>query len=228
MDPSASRELIRKWVESERIVSAEAAAWKTEKQSMQDLLNIFQKELTLLDEELAAAGASVDNVDLDKENYTTSIRGFSNAQKALDQYLTALVPRLQRLITFFPEPLMDEIVNDVKGLEGAKTTRERLKAVIAVLNAAEKFNRSIHVSEETRAMADGRQMQVDVIYLGLCRAYYCTRAGSIAGIGTPASKGWQWSENGSVADEVRQVIAIYHALEQPEVVQLPVQILTMP
>ena len=56
-DPESSRELIRQWVQTERIISEEKSAWQVEKQQMQELLGIYQQELKLLDEELNQAGS---------------------------------------------------------------------------------------------------------------------------------------------------------------------------
>ena len=63
IDPTASRELIRQWVQTERLVSEEKNTWKVEKQNMQDLLDLYQKELTLLNEEITKAGSSAELED---------------------------------------------------------------------------------------------------------------------------------------------------------------------
>ena len=45
VDPAASREMIRQWVQTERILSEEKTSWQVEKKRMQDLLDLYQKEL---------------------------------------------------------------------------------------------------------------------------------------------------------------------------------------
>ena len=54
----ATREYIKQWVETERIISEESINWKSDQEHMQTLLNVYQKELSLLNEELEKAGSS--------------------------------------------------------------------------------------------------------------------------------------------------------------------------
>ena len=72
-EPVSSRELIRQWVQTERIISEEKSAWHVEKQQMQELLGIYQKELKLLEEELGQAGSSAELIDENKEKLEASL-----------------------------------------------------------------------------------------------------------------------------------------------------------
>ena len=231
VDPTVSRELIRQWVKIERIISEEKSAWQVEKQRMQDLLGIYQKELKLLNEEITEAGSSVDLVDEDKENYEAELKQYREAQQLLRAAMARLLPRMKSLMSRFPQPLIDELSTDVDLLrspEALGNSRGVLKSMIAVLSTADRFNRSITLAEETQQLPDGKTMKANVLYLGLCRAYYATSSGDTAGIGTPSKEpgkeGWTWKSEPKIADDVRRTIAVYQKSQQPQLIKLPVKV----
>jgi len=227
VDPTVSRELIRQWVKTERLISEEKSAWKVEKQRMQDLLGLYQKELKLLSEEIADAGSSVDFVDEEKKKYETELKQYREAQQLLRVAMARFLPRMKILMSRFPQPLIGELTTEVDLLsspEALKKPRDVLKSMIAVLTTTDRFNRSITIAEETRKLPDGKKMTANVIYLGLCRAYYATSSGDTAGIGIPGEDGWTWKSEPGIADDVRRAMAVYQKSEQPQLVKLPVKV----
>lgn len=230
INPVHSRELIRQWVKTERMISEEKSAWQAEKQQMQDLLEIYGKELSLLNEELNAAGGSAGLVDESKERLETSLNEFREARQFLRETVARLLPRLQNLAKRFPAPLVEELDADIEFLhapEALEDPRDALKSMIAILNAAERFNRTLTLAEETRVLGNGKQVSVNVLYLGLCRAYYASATGSTAGMGVPSTTDqWQWTEQNEIAEQVRQTISVYLKARQPQLVNLPVQLQT--
>ena len=105
VDPASSRELIRQWVQTERIISEEKTIWQVEKERMQDLLDIYQKELKLLDEELSQAGASAGLVDENKQKLEAGLAQYREARQLLTAAMARLLPRMQALTARFPRPL---------------------------------------------------------------------------------------------------------------------------
>lgn len=226
-DPAASRELIRQWVKTERIISEEKTSWDVEKKRMQDLLDLYQKELKLLDEEIGKAGKSASLVDENKERFQSELKHYREAQQLLGDTMARLLPQLKLLMTRLPQPLLDELSADRDQLNSEDALgkpRDVLKSMIAVLSASGRFNRSITIAEETRQTPDGKKMTVDVLYLGLCRAFYTTTAGETAGVGTPGKSGWEWQSVAGLADDIRRTIAVYRKDKQPQLIKLPVKV----
>jgi hypothetical protein len=135
---------------------------------------------------------------------------------------------MQSLSKRLPEPLQEELRVDVEFINtdaALDTPRDILKSIISILNAAGNFNRTITLVEETRSLDNGKKITVNVLYLGLCRAYYAADLGPLAGIGEPSIEGaWSWTENADIADQVRKTIAVFRKSSQPQVVDLPVQL----
>ena len=239
VNPSNSRVLIRQWVQTERIISEEKTTWQVEKQQMQDLLEIYQQELKLLNEELNVAGSSADLIDENKEKLESGLAQYREAKQILRSSMASLVPRMQKLVGRFPAPLVAELDSDIdliRSPEALDKPRDVLKSIIAILNAAGSFNRTLTLAEETRILANGKKITVSVLYLGLCRAYYAADVGPLAGTGVPAATaatadtaaagGWLWTEDGDIADQVRRTIAVHKKSAQPQLVELPVQLQT--
>lgn len=227
VDPVETRELIRQWVAAERLVSEEKAAWQVEQKRMQELLGLYQKELQLLDEELGKSGGAADLIDNDKDKLEVRVKKYRAAQGLLAKTMVRLLPRAQQLIAFFPQPLQDELSADIDALntsDALSKPRDVLRSMISMLTTAERFNRSVTLVEETRVLPGGKKISVDVIYLGLARAFYTARSGDVAGVGIPQKDAWSWQARPDIADDIRRVIAVYRKDQQPQLLRLPIAI----
>lgn len=227
LDPAAARELIRQWVQTERLISEEKTSWQVEKERMQALLDLHLKELKLLDEEISQAGASAELVDERKESYQKEVKQFRDAQRVLSDRLARLLPRVRTLVSRLPEPLLQKLDAEVEVLQAGdalEKPRDVLKAMLAVMAESGRFNRSVTVVEETREHSSGKQLSVDVIYLGLARAFYAAGQGSAAGVGRPGKQGWQWQERPDLAEDIRKALAVERKDSPPQLIQLPIQL----
>jgi len=207
MDPVATRELIAQWVKTERVISEEKTNWQVEKKRMQDLLDLYQKELTLLNEEISKAGTSAEMVDERKETWSKEVKEYRDAQRLLADTVARLLPRIRGLIVRLPEPLLERVAADADLLNASEALakpRDVLKAMLSVMAESGRFNRTITVVEETHTQSDGKKMTVDVIYLGLARAFYASSAGDTAGVGVPGKTGWAWEAKPDLADDIRK------------------------
>ncbi len=227
LDPTVTRELISQWVKTERIISEEKTNWQVEKQHMQELLDLYQKELKLLNEELSKAGASAEMVDEKKEAWSRELKEYREAQRLLADTMARLLPRMRGLIARLPEPLLDRIAADVDFLktpEALAKPRDVLKSMLSVISESGRFNRTVIVTEEIHRSSDGKKMTVDVLYLGLARAFYASSVGDTAGIGLPGKDGWTWQNKPDLANDVRKAISVYRKDSQPQLIELPVSL----
>jgi len=227
LDPMVARELIRQWVKTERIISDEKTSWQAEKKQMQDLLDLYQKELKLLNEELSKAGGAAGMVDHQKETWDKELKEYRDAQNLLRETMARLLPRMRRLFVFLPEPLLDRVTADVdvlKAPDALEKPRDVLKAMLSVLAESGRFNRTVTVVEETHMLPDGKKMTVEVVYFGLARAYYASKSGSTACVGVPGKNGWVWEARPELADDIRKAISVYHKDSQPQLIKLPISL----
>lgn len=229
IDPTATRELIRQWVQTERLLSEEKTTWQVEKSRMQELLDIYQKELKLLNEEITQAGSSTEMVDERKQTHEKELKEYRDAQRLLSDAMARHLPRVRKLLTQLPEPLLEKIDADMDVLQAKdalEKPRDVLKSMLVVMAESGRFNRSITVAEETRELPSGKKMTVDVIYLGLAQAFYAAEQGDTAGVGRPSpiGTGWQWQEQPKLAKDIRAAIAVERKDSPPQLISLPIQI----
>lgn len=215
------REIIGKIVDTQALESKERTDWEAQKASMKALLELHRRELTLLDEELATAGQSAAGHDQEKTAAQAELEALRATRRLTSEAVSRNVPRTLSLASRFPQPLTEETALERATLEAWKPAdepREALQAILGIVTKAEQFNRRINRSREIR---DGRE--VEVLYLGLARAFYADRSGN-AGVGEPGPEGWAWKSQPEIHGEVEKAFATLDKRRPPELVELPVQI----
>lgn len=215
------RETIAKIVDVKSQASAERAAWEARKGEMNELLGLHRRELELLTEELEKSGTSAGGYDERKNEAEEEVAGLKQARRAAGEAVARNRDRALALAAMFPKPLAKEAELERITLEDWKPgdePRDGLQAILGLVTKAEQFNRRVSRAAEVR---DGRE--VEVLYLGLARAYYADRSGN-AGIGVPAAGGWKWESRPKLAGEINKAFDELDRKRPPELVELPVKI----
>jgi hypothetical protein len=210
-------------MEAEDMISRERADWEAEKASMAELLALHRRELVLLDDELAKAGMSAAGHEERMTGARAELGRLRAVREKVAGTVAATVPRMRRLAKMFPAPLRAEARADLAALDAwhpGDEPRDGLRALLGAVSKAEAFHRRITRAREVR---DGRE--VEVIYLGLARAYYL--GGGTAGTGVPGPDGWVWSGVPELEKPLERVLAVLEKKRPPEVVRLPVRILEL-
>ena len=212
--PVPTTDLVAQWLQTERLLSQEAEDWKAEQEHTNQLLELYRKELTLLDQELAAAGKNAGLIDKEAETLKEKIAASETARRKAITFLNVLKPRLLVLAQKFPAPLKDSIEEQTLGLKNEVTNKnaaEALRSVVKILQEASRFNRTFTFNEELIELG-GETYTAKVMYFGLSRAYFL--AGQKAGLATPGQDGWTFVERNELAPELTKAFAI-HAKEIP-------------
>lgn len=215
------RETISKIVDTQALASRERTDWESRKAQMAALLELHARELALLDEELQQAGQSAGGYDEAKIAAEGELEQLRATRRTVAEAVSRNVPRALGLVRRFPEPLARETELERATLEmwqPADEPREALQAILGLVAKAEQFNRRISRSREVR---DGRE--VEVLYLGLARAYYADGSGN-AGIGEPGATEWSWVPRPELHGELQKAFATLDKRRPPELVELPLRI----
>ncbi len=215
------RETISKIVDTQTLESKERLDWQARKAEMQALLELHQNELTLLDEELEKAGQSAPGHDDSTETLKSEIETLKASRRATAEAVARNVPRAIALAKRFPAPLLKDADPELATLAAWKSSdepREALQSIISLLAKAHQFNRRLTRVSEIR---DNRE--VEVLYLGLARAFYADRKGN-AGIGQPGPDGWSWKSRPEIHSELTTALATLDKNLPPTMVKLPLEI----
>ena len=220
----ATKELIRQWVATERLLGEEANQWKEQKTRMGELLKLHIMEIKLLNEELAKTGRSVAEIGKHKAELEAKVSDGVKMRAELRKFLLKLQPRVIALEKRFPKALKITVGDSIKVLETINdetSVRDILQAIANVLVQASSFNSSIlQRSEAVTIGAD--TWNAEVIYLGLGRAYFYV--GSKAGVGKAGADGWTWERNDEILGEVKKAVEVFNKQKQPQLVELPIQV----
>ncbi len=217
----ALRETIAKIVDVKAQASKERLEWEGRKEEMAALLEVHRKELELLGEELAGSGTSVEAYDGEARTVEAELEALRQARRAAGEVVVRNRGRMLALAEAFPLPLAEDVEPERLSLERwarGDEPRDGLQAILGMVAKAEQFNRRITRAREVR---NGRE--VEVIYLGLARAYYADRSGN-AGVGSPAAGGWSWVADRGLNGEVVKALDELDRKRPPELVDLPVKI----
>lgn len=215
------RETISGLVDLQSQASKEAREWEARRDSMLELIEIHQREIALIDEELEKSGRSAPGHAEAVSEAKVEIARLKEARGNMLGVIERVRPRVLQLAGRFPLPLVKEINAEMALLGSWKSgqePREALQAVLGVLSKASQFNRRVSRSKES---IDGRE--VDVIYLGLAVGYYADRGGS-AGVGRAGEAGWEWSADPALNRQVLRAFDILEQKQPPSRIDLPLMI----
>ena len=225
-----ARTHIEKWVQTRQLIARRNADWRVERESIGQTIGLLQREIDLLKEAIDKSEQVDSEADAEKKRITLSLEDLKKANKVVDAVLWGMERQALALMARFPDPLKDRISNvrsriplEKKDLRG-RSAAERMQNVVAMLNEADRFNSAITLAIEVRKDAEGKDRQVQALYLGLGHAYYADQEGSFAGVGVPGAEGWTWTVDAGLGSTIRKVIDIYENERSAEFVPVPVNI----
>ncbi len=149
--------------------------------------------------------------------------GLQKALAAEETALLAAVGELKRLRPRLPPRLGEALTQAFTSLgEQHRPAAERLQLAVNVLARALQFNREIVGGEEKLLLAgESAPCLVEVVYLGLSRAYALDRPKRRAFVGAPGRSAWEWQLLPGAADAVDRLIAVHRGERDPEFVRVP-------
>ena len=225
-----ARTHIEKWVQTRQLIAKRNADWRVERESIGQTIGLLQREIDLLKEAIDKSEQVDSESDAEKKRITLSLEDLKKANKVVDAALWGMERQALALMALFPDPLKDRTSNvrsriplEKKDLRG-RSAAERMQNVVAMLNEADRFNSAITLAIEVRKDAEGKDRQVQALYLGLGHAYYSDQGGSVAGVGVPGETDWTWEEKPELGSTIRKVIDIYENERSAEFVPVPVNI----
>jgi len=215
------RETISKIVDTQTLESKERLDWEARKQEMTALLELHQRELALLNEELEKAGQSAPGHGETTEEMKAQIDDLKSARRLASEAVARTTPRALSMSKRFPSPLLKDCEAELSNLNAWKPTdepREALQSVLSLIAKAQQFNRRLTRSSEVR-----EDREVEVLYLGLAAAFYADRKKN-AGSGHPGPDGWVWKSNPDIRPELISAFDSLDKKRPPAMVRLPLEI----
>jgi len=224
VSPSAIlQEKVRQWVDVQKLRGKEAARWQEQQKQLTGLNELRLTEIKQIESLITAAGKRLEDATAQRQKLLEEQAELRNTRNLLQDNIDKLEKGLLKCLPRLPDPLREKVSDAIYRLENPDPDRplqNRYRDLLAILSATAAFDHAITVSKEIREV-DGKKVEIETLYLGLSRAWYVGRADTIAGHGKANDEGWQWSENNSIAGQVRKAIEIYRKERAPDYVKLP-------
>jgi FtsZ-binding cell division protein ZapB len=228
-DLENARQSIGKWLETDRLITREEQDWRVGKELVTERIELLRRESEALKEKIARtrqetadAAAQVAGLRAQNETLKAGLKPLQQDIKHLELRTLAILPWTPEPVRIRVAPLSQRI--PANPADSKLTLSERYQNVIGTLNELNKAARELAVSGEVRKLADGRQIEATVFYVGLCQAYYVNEKIGVAGIGKLGPLGtWAWEENNGIAPTIAQVLGIYRSEKPAAFVSLPIE-----
>jgi predicted nucleic acid-binding Zn-ribbon protein len=223
-----ARTTLEKWVETRQMTSKARSDWQADKETLEQTVQMFGRELKAVEEQMSKV--STNNVQVDKERAEAEALKKSAAESLARarQFSAGIEAKIIKLVPQLPAPLQDILKPLLNRLPTDPNTKisaaERLQVVVGVMNELDKFNNAVAIFNEKRKNAQGEEVAVETVYVGLGAAYFVNESGSFAGVGAPGASGWEWTAKPELADPVREVIHVYRNDRPAQFVALPATI----
>lgn len=222
--PAIPQEKIEQWVTTMKTASSESASWTEQKEMLLELISLREHETEKLDEVIGLAKERITDVESKKAALTGEAQRRQAWRNQFEHRLKTIEDLVAARLGYLPKPVVDKVfdaVERIKNRTGEEDLQTRIRDVISILNECSAFNNEIHMLPEIHEF-DGKQIEVDVIYLGMNQAWYVDRTNRLSGVGKPGESGWEWTEEPSIAGNVRRAIDIHTKKAPPAFVKLPV------
>lgn len=224
-----SRSTLEKWVETRQLISKTRSDWQLDKDTLEQTIALYERELKSLDEQLSKA--STNNTQAVKEMADAeALKKSSNeARDRAGQFATEFEAKLKKLVPQHPSPLQDIVKKDLARIpaDPANTkmlAAERVQICVAILNELDKFNNAVNVFNEKRKNDKGEEVAVQTLYVGLGAGYFVNETGDFAGAGSPGASGWTWTNKPEIAATVQQAVKMYRNEQTAHFITLPVAV----
>lgn len=221
-----TRSTLEQWVQTRQLISQTRTDWQTDKETLEQTVALYERELKAIDEQFSKVATN--NTQVAKEMAEAEALQKTSNETLGDakQFATEFEAKVKQLVPQLPGPLQDLLKpllarlpadpNNTKMLAA-----ERMQVLVGVLNELDKFNNAISIFSERRKNAQGEEVSVQTVYLGLGAAYFVNEAGDFAGMGTTGKNGWEWTTKPEIAATVQEVVKIYRNERAAKFVMLP-------
>jgi len=224
-----TRSTLQTWVETRQSISKTKSDWQADKETLQQTIQLFERELKGVAEQMAKVSTNSVQVDKERAEAEALQKASKEALERARQFaagfegeITKVVPRLPVPLQDILKPLLNRLPTDAANTK--MTVAERIQVVIGILNEFDKFNNSVTIFSEKRKNEKGEELSVETVYVGLGAAYFVSDDGHFSGMGTAGANGWEWTIQPGLGDSVREIIRIYKNERPARFVPLPVVI----
>jgi hypothetical protein len=222
-----TRSTLDKWVETRQLISRTKSDWLSEKETLEQSIQLFERELKSVQAQMAALGTNSTQVEKERAQADASLKSSNESLDVAKRFVADFEGKITKFVPQVPVPLQDILKPSLARIptNSASTkmlVTERVQVAVGILNELDKFNNAVTIFNEKRTNGKGEEVAVQSVYLGLGAGYFVNDAGDFAGVGSPGASGWEWTPKPDVASQIKEVIRIYRNEHPAAFISLPV------
>lgn len=225
-------QLVGRWMDLRGSLATERREWSEQRVQWEQEAELLSREAALLAEDLDNIRGVTAGLDAEHERLQERLTRLRSILKRLEPGIERAEANLRAWEQRVPaglcgvlRPGWTELPADA-ALARQLPLAERAQVVVGLYAQIEELQNSIHVTRELleTGSESGQVRQVEVIYLGLARAFAVSPNTEWAAVGTPTGEGWQWRLEPALAGAVKSAIQVFRREIPAGMQSLPMQI----
>ena len=146
---------MEKWVQTRQLIASEQSDWVSEKDTIQQSIQLYETEMEKLKEQIAESSTSTGKVLEEENEWVREKESLIQATQKLSDQVSTIEVVLKKTLKTVPSPLVEKLDPLSRRIpEDPTTTKvslsQRLQNVVGILNELEKFNGTVSVFGELR------------------------------------------------------------------------------
>lgn len=225
MDDSVGR-----WMELRATLAREQREWDERRAQWEKELSLLKRESESLEAGIAAARGRTEALESERNEQTARKKELQDALDRLRAIVGRAEERLKAWAGRVPESLALSAIVGFQNLPESPAEADKLslprraQAVASLYAQIEALQQGVHGVREALDTGDGGRRQVDVLYIGLARAFAVSPGNDWAAVGVPGEAGWTWSPRPALAADIRTAIDVHQRRETARLVRLPLRV----
>jgi len=221
--------LVERWMTLRTTIADEKRGWEARRMQWEEEIALLERESGMLKTEMEEGDTFASSVETKRAEALGRMEQMQSELSKLRAVLDRAEADLRRWRERIPPGLMassgtgfDALPATQKEAETLPVTK-RAQTVAALYTQIETLQNRFHATRETLEVG-GTRRQLDVLYVGLARAFAVSPANDWAAIGVPGDAAWTWTPAIEEAAVVRRAINVLNRQETAQLVALPMQV----
>ena len=226
-----ARTSLQSWVQTRQLISKTKLDWQADKETLGQTILAFERALKGVEEQSAKLTTNSTEVEKQRLEAEALLNSSKDTIERARVFATEFQSQVAKLVPQLPAPLQEKIQKDflpklpaVDATNTQGSVSSRIQTLLGILNECDKFNNAVSLFTEKRKNAQGEEVSVDTVYVGLGAAYFVNDGNNFAGTGRPGPNGWEWEPQPALASHIRDVVRIYKNERAAQFVPLPVAV----
>jgi len=228
--PAALEALVGEYVRIRAVLSREKRDWTEQERRLQEEMALLEAEKGQLEKTLQRYAEEECRQKRERREQTERRQVLAAAIDGLSPPLDEAERRLRLWRRLIPPALsadLDSVFRDLAAevpAGGREDRLRRLQRVMALYAQIEQMQTRIHAVRERLPVEPNIRREVDVLYVGLARAFAVSGDNQWAAVGHPGEAGWIWVADAALAPSVRRAFDMHGRQTTAQFVSLPMQL----